>query len=461
MNFAERKQKVERLLRLKYPISWAPPPIESLRGHSGPVGDGEQHALLMRRIEADRVALMATGDDELRASFAAAEAIETANAELKAQVEEKGRFFSHRTADADFNYWAKAEYWTLDEAIALLLGKSPEMVNWPSVQSFVKVSAFAAQYARLRNLAMRSQAMNSRQSAIYPSSVLAWAAEVDTLVPEALQFEIARRAQRRAARSASATSAIPAPLRGTAHVDESNYPLRGPRWKVWGALPTIELWRAVVLSLDVEPEEKLQAEACGIAPVRPHIFSRIPREYFDRLKDCKRGLSVNGPIHPQGAFYSGVLQDPKAAVLMGEVAAFLRVAEYALPVEMAAPPKAGEQRPEGAPRSTSDEPTSAGPATPAADAPESSVASRATWAPTKPKRDDGLALPLYGVLKAARDQGQPRPNARDVLEAFRLSKPPGILEAMADEVKYFDLTGNTQTADLDNIRKRIERMTAR
>jgi hypothetical protein len=115
---------------------------------------------------------------------------------------------------------------------------------------------------------------------------------------------------------------------------------KSPRWAFWRQLPSLELWQAVALSLGKEPEAALEDEACGSAPVRPHIFSRLPTEFFDRLSDCRRGLSTAGPIHPQGPLYRGMLNSPSCRVLLAEVAAFLRVAEYAMPEEMTPEPSA-------------------------------------------------------------------------------------------------------------------------
>jgi hypothetical protein len=43
------------------------------------------------------------------------------------QHEEEARFFNQPNAKADFDYWSKAEHWSLDEAIALVFGKAPEL----------------------------------------------------------------------------------------------------------------------------------------------------------------------------------------------------------------------------------------------------------------------------------------------------------------------------------------------
>lgn len=82
------------------------------------------------------------------------------------------------------------------------------------------------------------------------------------------------------------------------------------------------------------------------------------------------------------------------------------------------------------------------------------------WTLNKPKRCDGLATPIYRVLKAAHDAGAARPNAREVLESFRQSKPTEIARVLADGCDFFDAKGSDKSADLEAIRKRIQTMTA-
>ena len=75
------------------------------------------------------------------------------------EEEEYERIFYQAHADADFEHWSKAAYWTLDEAVALSFGKSPEIVNWKVVEPDQEVSRFARRYALLRDLAQRAKAV--------------------------------------------------------------------------------------------------------------------------------------------------------------------------------------------------------------------------------------------------------------------------------------------------------------
>ncbi len=127
------------------------------------------------------------------------------------------------------------------------------------------------------------------------------------------------------------------PLRGGGYV-----PRPSPtaiRWPAWLALPHVELWQAVALSLGANPAEELRAEI-GRAPSR---FSRLPAEFHERLSLCKRALSLDGPIKPQGSLYRGML-GPACPVLIAEVAAFLTLAGFQLPEDLreGLPPNAAQ-----------------------------------------------------------------------------------------------------------------------
>ncbi|MBG6070261.1 MULTISPECIES: hypothetical protein [unclassified Polaromonas] len=100
---------------------------------------------------------------------------------------EAALFYNQPSASADFDYWLKAEYWTFDEAVALLLGKAPTVVTWAAVKRELEAksgfmlfekpkpaSGFLLTYQRLRNLALRAQAM-TRTTKLRPTDAIAWA----------------------------------------------------------------------------------------------------------------------------------------------------------------------------------------------------------------------------------------------------------------------------------------------
>jgi hypothetical protein len=88
------------------------------------------------------------------------------------------------------------------------------------------------------------------------------------------------------------------------------------------------------------------------------------------------------------------------------------------------------------------------------------VAPEPNWMLQEPQRHQGYSWPLYQVLKEAHAAGQPRPKARDVLEAFKERKPPEIVQVNHDGISYYDSKGNAKAADLAAISEAIRRMTS-
>jgi hypothetical protein len=53
-------------------------------------------------------------------------------------------------------HWATLSTWTLDEGVALLLGREPRKVNWENVKIYRDIDAFAARYEEVREHALRA-----------------------------------------------------------------------------------------------------------------------------------------------------------------------------------------------------------------------------------------------------------------------------------------------------------------
>ena len=82
------------------------------------------------------------------------------------------------------------------------------------------------------------------------------------------------------------------------------------------------------------------------------------------------------------------------------------------------------------------------------------------WVVSKPKRYHGYASPLHHFLNAAHRAGKPRPSARDAVEEWRRETPAEIAQVLPDGINYYDSKGNIKAADLEAIRKAIDRMTS-
>jgi hypothetical protein len=86
----------------------------------------------------------------------------------------------------------------------------------------------------------------------------------------------------------------------------------------------------------------------------------------------------------------------------------------------------------------------------------------ASWSLTKPRRFQGYTEPLYLLLEAAQLAGQPRPTARDVLQAFGANQPSQIAKVTGGEsLDYYLTKGGTKTANLKAITAAITGMTAK
>jgi hypothetical protein len=80
------------------------------------------------------------------------------------------------------------------------------------------------------------------------------------------------------------------------------------------------------------------------------------------------------------------------------------------------------------------------------------------WNIKRPQRFQGYGYPLFKLLTAAHIAGKATPTARDVIDAWEAQKPPEVIKAYGDGLKYYDAKGNTKAADLDAIRQAINRM---
>lgn len=104
--------------------------------------------------------------------------------------------------------------------------------------------------------------------------------------------------------------------------------LKPARWNVWRLMPGVPLWKAVCLSMNIEPELHLRDELVH----RPSGRSQLPVEIWDRLKVCEANTGASGRIRPQGG--NGFAQ----LVTLGEVAALLAGGGFSVPEDMRAKP---------------------------------------------------------------------------------------------------------------------------
>jgi hypothetical protein len=82
------------------------------------------------------------------------------------------------------------------------------------------------------------------------------------------------------------------------------------------------------------------------------------------------------------------------------------------------------------------------------------------WPLKQPQRLDRLADAIHAVLKDAHDAKGPIPFVRDVMALCIKKRPHDVIEVTYDEIKFYGSDGNVKMANIDNVRKRIERMTS-
>jgi hypothetical protein len=140
---------IDTVLRERFPLLHLMGAVDSLESFyvannmaAGPGKNkpGDHVANLRASVDAARAELEAMRPEEVAklaaasrarqaAKSAAAAAERRAKAEKKAAEVEAARFYNQPAAQADFAFWCKAEFWTVEEAAALLLGRDPRVVT--------------------------------------------------------------------------------------------------------------------------------------------------------------------------------------------------------------------------------------------------------------------------------------------------------------------------------------------
>lgn len=130
-------------------------------------------------IRARRLALQTMPLEELKALHAKATA-------QKARQDEAQRFYNKPDARVDYSFWLSMDFWTLDEAMAILCQRDPRVVNRAKIESDLAPkkgvfsgqanppTAFTKAFLALSQLAERSNAM-THSPRLTPAKVIRWA----------------------------------------------------------------------------------------------------------------------------------------------------------------------------------------------------------------------------------------------------------------------------------------------
>lgn len=131
--------------------------------------------------------LQKKNDYQLRSMYVQFKSHDKAFRQEYEEYQEKKRFFNQPNCDADFSYWSKQAYWSIDEAIALLLGKEPRKVTWDEVKKYIPASPFANRFNEIRELARRYVNCKELYDPVFPGIFLAWSERMSIEVPTELK----------------------------------------------------------------------------------------------------------------------------------------------------------------------------------------------------------------------------------------------------------------------------------
>lgn len=150
-------------------------------------------------IEAERRRLLALPPTELQREYA-----------REAAAMEARQFYNVPSAMADFAHWSQMDYWSVEEAVALLLGREPSVVNSASLKKH-QTSRFALRYTKLLQIAQRSEAFGNADR-IRPADAVDWALMNQAVEPPPELERWLRARAKFPARNAAATDVSDVPI---------------------------------------------------------------------------------------------------------------------------------------------------------------------------------------------------------------------------------------------------------
>ncbi|SDO57057.1 hypothetical protein [Phyllobacterium sp. OV277] len=162
---------IEYLLRARFPTAQ----LEDTAFPSRFTDDGISSSESQKNVQHYKDELEALSPNELNQLILKTRTRYEEIAKEKANKEEQARSFNQHHAKANFEHWAKMAYWSIDEAVALSLGRDPNYASWKHIQSLTSISPFAAQFSAKREIAIRAKTMGQLWEQTIPSNFLAWA----------------------------------------------------------------------------------------------------------------------------------------------------------------------------------------------------------------------------------------------------------------------------------------------
>lgn len=96
---------------------------------------------------------------------------------------EGDELFTSKRYELDRSYWLRLASWSLEEAVAISLGRDPRYVNWSTVEKYTNASEHAYQYALRRETVFRAKDAGYLPDPVLAEHFLDWILRVNLLCP--------------------------------------------------------------------------------------------------------------------------------------------------------------------------------------------------------------------------------------------------------------------------------------
>ena len=206
-------------------------------------------------------------------------------------------------------------------------------------------------------------------------------------------------------------------------------------WDRWADIPVAEVWEAVALSLDYEPDK---LPGIDWHPISGDVFEDCPSEFRRRLAIAER--NVESRALPTVSATKAYRTDRVLLAAFADWATSLRN-----------PWKLSSSFPRD---------NSSHGIVEASGAALAMISKGGDWSAKPPKRSDQLAKVLYRILGDFQGRGMPVPTAAEVLSAIREQRPRGLTVGEDNTITYPSKGGN-KVETLEKLRRRIDRMVDR
>ena len=94
--------------------------------------------------------------------------------------------------DPDFDFWCKASSWTMEEAVALTLGKEPRRVTWENIRHDEKFSPFVKEFKLRLELSRRAEISGELPIGFSSFQFVLWAKNLELSYPPELEVVVTR-----------------------------------------------------------------------------------------------------------------------------------------------------------------------------------------------------------------------------------------------------------------------------